>query len=69
MSALRDWDFPVHFYFGNAAQDLSHLMPNEDEQNLSLESRLNNLENVIQQLSDTQEHISFYLRDILRMTH
>lgn len=69
MSAKRDWDFPVHFYFGNAARDLSHLMPVEDEKEMSLDARLDNLEMLLGDIEKVQEKISFYLRDILRVTN
>lgn len=69
MSAKRDWDFPVHFYYGNAAHDLSHLLPNEDDQELSLEARLASVEGILDDIQKNSELISFYLRDILRVTH
>jgi len=69
MSAKRDWDFPVHFYFGNAAEDLSHLLPVEEAEDLSLEARLSTIESLLDDMKKTGEHISFYLRDILRVTH
>lgn len=69
MSAKRDWDFPVHFYYGNAAHDLSHLLPIEDDVELTLEARLESVENLLDAIQKHGEHISFYLRDILRVTH
>ncbi len=69
MSAKRDWDFPVHFYFGNAAHDLSHLMPIEDDKEITLEARLDNLDMLLSDIEKVQEHISYYLRDILRVTN
>ncbi len=69
MSAKRDWDFPVHFYYGNAAHDLTHLLPIEDDVELTLEARISNIEEILNGLQKTQEHISFYLRDVLRVTH
>ena len=64
MSAKRDWDFPVHFYYGNAAHDLSHLLPIEEEAETTLEARLSSIEGLISDLEKAQEHLSFYLRDI-----
>jgi hypothetical protein len=78
MSATRDLEFPIHYYFGNAAQDLAHLMPIEDEieaavQELSTEAnieyRLNQIDNILEKLTAAHEQISFYLRDIVRVTH
>ncbi len=69
MSAKRDWDFPVHFYFGNAAHDLSHLMSIEDDKEITLEARLDNLDMLLSDIEKVQEHISYYLRDILRVTN
>ena len=68
MSAKRDWDFPVHFYYGNAAQDLSHLLPAHEEVETTLEARLSGIENLLTDLTNLQEKISFYLRDVLRVT-
>lgn len=69
MSAKRDWDFPVHFYYGNAAHDLSHLLPIEDDVELTLEARLASVEGILDDIQKNSELISFYLRDILRVTH
>lgn len=69
MSAKRDWDFPVHFYYGNAAHDLSHLLPIEDDVEQTLEARLASVEGLINDIQKHSEHISFYLRDILRVTN
>ncbi len=69
MSAKRDWDFPVHFYYGNAAHDLSHLLPIEDDVELTLEARLDSVEDLLDSIQKHGEKISFYLRDILRVTH
>lgn len=69
MSAKRDWDFPVHFYYGNAAHDLSHLLPIEDDVELTLEARLASVESILDEIQKNSELITFYLRDILRVTH
>ena len=69
MSAKRDWDFPVHFYYGNAAHDLSHLIPVEDEKEVSAEARLSSIESIIGEIENSQAQISYYLRDLLRVTH
>jgi len=69
MSAKRDWDFPVHFYYGNAAHDLTHLLPIEDDVELTLEARLESVEDILDAIQKHGEKISFYLRDILRVTH
>jgi len=68
MSAKRDWDFPVHFYYGNAAQDLSHLLPIDEVEETTLEARLSGIELLLEDLTKLQEQISFYLRDVLRVT-
>lgn len=78
MSANRDLEFPIHYYFGNAAKDLSHLMPIEDEieaavqeasTEANIEYRLNQIDSILEKLTEAQEKISFYLRDIVRVTH
>lgn len=78
MSANRDLEFPIHYYFGNAAKDLAHLMPIEDEieaavqeasTEANIEYRLNQIESILEKLTNAHEQISFYLRDIVRVTH
>jgi hypothetical protein len=78
MSANRDLEFPIHYYFGNAAKDLSHLMPIEDEieaavqeasTEANIEYRLNQIDSILEKLTEAHEQISFYLRDIVRVTH
>ena len=78
MSATRDREFPIHYYFGNAVKDLAHLLPIEEEieaavqeanTEATIEYRLNQIDNILEKLTEAQEQISFYLRDIVRITH
>jgi len=72
MSAYKDQNSPVQFYFGNAAQDLSHLLPAEDEAELqteassidSLEAQMSHLEELDQEMGDCQARLNFLLRDL-----
>ncbi|MBP7845053.1 MAG: hypothetical protein KA116_09560 [Proteobacteria bacterium] len=65
MSANRDPNAVVQFYFGNAARDLSHLLPPDEATDLEqLHLKLDELEVIANEIEDAHEHISFLFRDI-----
>ncbi len=65
MSANRDPNAVVQFYFGNAARDLSHLLPPDEATDLEqLHLKLDELEVIANEIENAHEHISFLFRDI-----
>jgi len=73
MSAYKDIKAPVQFYFGNAAVDLDHMLPPEDEatviasSSLPLSEQLEAVEMLVEQVDTTQKRLSFLLRDLNRI--
>lgn len=68
MPANRDWDLPIHFYYGNAAKDLKHMLPPEEELQLSnqIVDKLSSLDQLIDRLEKNQKELNFFIQDIRR---
>jgi hypothetical protein len=78
MSAQRDYSQKIAFYFGNAAKDLGHLLPQENPADLPIPqavtpspfAELNNLLDSIQSKSTAimqhQRHLSFLIQELKR---
>lgn len=80
MSAKLDKTQPIQFYFGNAAKDLSHLLPPEDDKSpvdLTADKSILEMETIsslveqslvhLQALRDNRRQLSFLIKDIKRM--
>jgi hypothetical protein len=66
MPANRDPNSVVQFYFGNAARDLGHLLPPEEEgtELAQLHYQLDEIELLTSEIESTHQHLSFLLRDV-----
>lgn len=68
MSAEFDRSQAPRFYFGNAARDLAHLLPpEENSESVEIFDSLDQSERLLWQIRHAQEKLSFLVADLKRI--